>query len=458
MTNPPETKLPAPAGPTRREVLKLAAATAAAGPFFLFSPGASGQQEKTLKIAKWAHFIPEYDTWFEGVLAKEWGRQHGTEVVVSHIPVEEVAARAAAEAAARQGHDLFMFPWPPAQFGPQVIDHNEIYQAVSFRHGSIDRLGHKSTYDPVAKKYFAFADSWMPAPFHYYEDWWRKAGMQLGPLSYGSLRSGGKRLRAELGIPCGLAVTPSLEGNVTLHTLLHGFGAHVLDAAGNVIINKGARTLAALRYVKALVEEAGDPAQLGWKPAEATQAMVARKTSCTVSAISLLRAAERDSAENARRMRLSPPLLGSAGVIAVPHVTNCSVVWKFAANQAGAKQFLVDLIDRSKTVYEQSLGCNFPIYQKTVPDLIVRLENDPRGDPPYKYKELKDALHWTANLGFPGFAHPVAMESWSSFVIPRMFLKVVKGEQSPEDAARSAEAEINHIADQWKSAALANKG
>ena len=439
---------------SRRDFVRLAAATAAAGPLLRFPGGAWAREaeRKTLRIAKWAHFLPEYDRWFEGVLAREWGERHDTEVIVDHIPVEEVAARAAAEAAAGKGHDLFMFPWPPAQYRRHAIDHNEIYQAVSFRHGNVDRLGHKSTFDPGTKQYFAFADSWMPAPLCYFEDSWATVGMPLGPLHYGSLRSGGQRLRAKLGIPCGLALAPSLESNVTLHTLLLGFGGGVLDAQGNVIVNTGARTIAALQYVKALVEDAGSPQQLAWGAGGNVSAMLARKTSCTVNAISLLRAAEAAEPAVAAKIRLSPPLVGSAGVRAVPHVTNCSVVWKFAQNAAGAKQFLTELIDSSKTVYEQSQGCNFPIYQKTVPDLIVRLENDKRSDPPYKYKELKDALHWTANLGFPGFANPVAMEVWNTFVVPRMFVSVVKGELAPEEAARAAEAEVKRIAEKWRQA------
>jgi len=438
---------------SRRNFVKLtgaAAATAAGlGPLFLF-PDRARASQKTLKIAKWAHFLPDYDLWFEGALAQEWGRQHDTKVVVDHIPVERIHAVAAAEVKAGKGHDVFMFPWPPAEFQKHVIDHTEIYQTVAFKFGNLDRLAHKSTFDPKAKKYFAFADSWMPAPLHYFEDYWSEVNMPLGPVHYGSLRSGGQRIRAKLGIPCGLALAPSLESNVTLHTLLYAFRSSVVDAAGNVTIDKNARTVEALKYAKALNADAGTPEALTWGPSGNVRAMLARKTSCTVSAISLLRAAEKDNPAVAKKIRLSPPLLGSAGVLAFPHITNCSVVWNFAENQDGAKQFLADLIDNSKTAYEKSEGCNFPIYQKTVPDLIVRLENDPHGDPPYKYKELKDALHWTRNLGFPGYANPVAMEVFNSFVIPRMFISVVKGKFSPGDAARAAGKEVKRIADKWK--------
>ena len=147
---------------------------------------------------------------------------------------------------------------------------------------------------------------------------------------------------------------------------------------------------------------------------------------------------------------LTPPLKGSNTIVAVPHVTNCSVVWNFAQNQEGAKQFLADLIDNSKNIYEQSQGCNFPFYQKTLPDLIVRLSNDPHADPSWKYQMLKDAGHWTHYLGVPGYPTPAFMEVFNTFVIPRMFLSVVKGERSPADAMDAAAAEVQRIADKWK--------
>jgi len=170
-----------------------------------------------------------------------------------------------------------------------------------------------------------------------------------------------------------------------------------------------------------------------------------------MSAISLLRGVEQKHPDIAKNILVRPPLLGAAGIMATPYVTSCSVIWSFAENKDGAKQFLSDFVDNFRTAYEKSRCCSFPTYQNTVPDLIRRLESD-ASEPPYKYVRLKDALHWTPNLGFPGYATPVAMEAFNTSVIPRMFISVVKGQLSPEDAATAADVEVNRIADKWKRA------
>ena len=97
-----------------------------------------------------------------------------------------------------------------------------------------------------------------------------------------------------------------------------------------------------------------------------------------------------------------------------------------------------------------SAGCNFPIYPKTVPDLVVRLSKDTAADPSYKYVELKDALHWTPNLGVPGFATPAYMEIFNSSLVPRMVQTVLRGEREPADAASIAAGEMQRIAAKWR--------
>ena len=97
---------------TRRSFLKTTSAIAGAAglapaisaPFV--SPALA--QTKSLSIVQWAHFVPEYDTWFDK-FAKDWGEKNKIAVTVDHIPVQNIPARAAAEASAQSGHDLFGF-------------------------------------------------------------------------------------------------------------------------------------------------------------------------------------------------------------------------------------------------------------------------------------------------------------------------------------------------------------
>ena len=436
---------------SRRNFLKLAAGTAAFGPFFHFPVRALASQ-RTLKIAKWAHLLPEFDQWFVNVLAPEWGKQNDTKVTVDVIPAEQIRDRAFAEVKAGKGHDVFIFPWPPAEFCQHVIDHAEIYQAVAPRFGAIQQLAHRSTFNFKTKTYFGFADFWVPSPLHFFEDYWGQIGMPLGPVHYGGLFGGAKKIRDQFGVPCGLAFSPTLEGNVTLHTILYAFRAWIVDGNGNVVFNKNVFAPVALKYLQALYQQSGTPEQLSWSSTGNVRAMLARKTSSSMNGISLLRLAEKENPETAKKIRLQPPLLGrnGMGITALPHVTNCSAIWNFAQNLEGAKKFVGDLADSSRTGYEQSKGCNFPIYPKAVPDLIVRLEKDPKGDPPYKYVELQDALHWTPNLGVPGAATPAYMEIFNSSLVPKMVATVLKGERSPEDAAAAAATEMQRIVDKWK--------
>jgi multiple sugar transport system substrate-binding protein len=433
----------------RRDFIKLAAGATAASPFILSNSARAAQRR--LRIAKWAHFVPEFDVWFENV-ARDWGERQRIKVSVDVIPVEKVAGAAAAEVRAGKGHDVFIFPWSPAEYYQHAIDHGAVYQLVAGKYGAIQQLAHRSTFNLRSGKYFAFADFWMPTPLQFVHDSWAKVGMGLGPLTYTSLRVGGRELREKYGLPLGLAFTPTLEGNVTLHTLLYSHRAWLLDGNSDVLFNKNVFAVQALKFIETLYRESGSPEQLEWGSAGNVQAMLAGKASATSNAINLVRAAEKQDQHLAGEIWLQPPLLGTngMGVTALPHVTNCSVIWNFSRNQDAATQFVADLVDSSRTGYDKSLGCNFPIYPKTVPDLIVKLSNDPRAQPTFKYTALKDALHWTPNLGVPGFATPAYMEVFNSFLIPRMVQSVLKGECSPEDAAARAAAEMQNIATKWQ--------
>src|SRR5437870_2252155 len=72
------------------------------------------QQQKTLKIIQWSHFVPAYDAWFDKY-AKDWGTAKGVAVTVDHIALADLTTRANAEVAAQEGHDLFQFLAPRSE-------------------------------------------------------------------------------------------------------------------------------------------------------------------------------------------------------------------------------------------------------------------------------------------------------------------------------------------------------
>ena len=129
------------------------------------APRYAGKQlAGTLRIMQWSHFVPAYDKWFDGTYVKQWGQRNDTEVIVDHVNLAELPARAAAEVSAQSGHDLFQVLSPPAAFEDQVISHNEIVQEITRKVGKMGRVGYKSTYNPKTKKYFGVPGQLRPRP------------------------------------------------------------------------------------------------------------------------------------------------------------------------------------------------------------------------------------------------------------------------------------------------------
>lgn len=439
-------------GVSRRDFIKIAGAggiaAGALGPAFLFPERAAAQQ-KTLKILQWSHFVPAYDTWFDGTFAKQWGEKHNTNVVVDHINLVDLNTRAASEAQAKKGHDLFMFLSPPAAYESQVIDMTHVYQEVEKKHGKKIDLAHKSTYNPKTKKYYAFSDSYAPDPGNWRLDLWSQVGFPNGPDTYDDLRKGAKAIKEKLGNPCGLGLSQELDTSMAMRALLWSFGGAEQDEAGNVTINSK-NTVEALKYMKALYEESETPEVFTWTPPSNNQAMLAGKVSYVANAISITRQAEREKLPIDKNIMVSRALKGPVRRIAAEHVMDCYVIWEFAENKQGAQQFLIDYIDAFHDGFVAGQFYNFPCFPSVVPNLAKEISNDSRATPPDKYKVLGDVLDWATNVGYPGYASAAIDQAFKSWVIPTMFATVAQGKATPEDAAKTAEAEYKRIFERFK--------
>ena len=436
---------------TRRKFVQVTGGAAAAAGLttgFLFPQRALAQQ-KTLKIVQWSHFVPGYDKWFDGVFTKEWGAKHNTNVVVDHIAIGEINARAAAEVAAKKGHDLFMFLSPPAAYEKQVIDHREIYEEVKTKHGSPIDLAVKSTFNPTTKKFFAFSDSYVPDPGNYRVDLWSQVGYPHGPDTYAQLLDGAAKIKEKIGNPCGLGLSQELDTNMAMRAILWSFGGSEQDAHGNPTLYSK-NTIEAVKYMRDLYKRAETAEVFSWDPSSNNRGILSGKLSYVANAISVTRAAEKDNPEMSKQIQLRPALKGPVRRIAAEHVMDCYVIWDFAENKDGAKQFLVDLINDFETAFKASEFYNFPCFPPTVPNIKTLLANDPKAVPTNKYAVLGDVLTWATNVGYPGFATAAIDEVFNTFVIPTMFAKAARDEMTPDAAVKAADQEVRRIFAKWK--------
>ena len=440
---------------TRREVIRRAATgavvfayggavakTAAAGvPKFRHK-----QLAGTLRIAQWSHFVPAYDTWFDNVYVKNWGRANDTEVIVDHINQADIPARAAAEVAAQSGHDLFWFLAPPAQYEDQVVSHNSIVQEVTRKRGRMAQVAQRSTYNPRTKKYFAFSDNYAPDPFNWRSDKWGELGIR--PNTWNDVLRAAPRLRA-MGNPIGLGMSNEIDSNMFLIALMMCFGGFIQNREQRVTLNSRG-TRAALSFVRALFRQGMSNEVFAWTASSNNQAMVAGRLSAAMNAISITRTAELTNPDLARRISLAPIPAGPNGRLGLEHVMGCYVIWKFARNKPMARKFLVDLEVKYTGAFENSRFYNFPSWPNSVKNIPVRLRRDPNS-PRGKYVVLdRINKNYTYNVGYPGYSNAAIDEVFNKFLIPQMFAEVAQDKRTPADAAREYDRQIRIIFQAWR--------
>ncbi len=238
---------------------------------------------------------------------------------------------------------------------------------------------------------------------------------------------------------------------MALRALLWSFGGAEQDEQGNLTLNSR-ETLEALRFARALYRETMTPEVFTWDPSSNNRMMLAGRGSFIQNAISVTRTAEKENPDIARKIGLAPALAGPVRSLTCEHVMNCYVIWKFAENPDGARQFLVDLADNLPAVFRRSEFYNLPCYPQTVPDLPEELARDSKADPPGKYRILATAVDWSANVGYPGYATAATDEIFNTFLIPTLFARVARDEASPEEGLRAAEDAARRIFERRRSA------
>lgn len=437
---------------SRRRFLKSAGAgagiaaitTAGVSPLFIVRDAIAGDKE--LKIIQWSHFVPAYDKWFDN-FAKEWGRKHGIAVTVDHIPVQNIPARAAAEASAGSGHDLFGFNGSGGahlyrKFFDNVAD---LVHYMEKKYGKVSTIGRQLGYNQDDGSWSAFPDFYINFPGMYQKSLWDDIGML--PDTWENVRKGGAKLKAK-GHPIGMPLGHSNDPNANWRGLLWSFGASIQDPHGKRIVLHSKEAIEAVKFGAALYKEAMTSDVLSWNDSSNNQYIDSGVGSYIINPISAYRTAQKLNKKLADDIYVIEPPKGPVRQM-MGAASEFYGIWKFARNKGAAIAFLKHYAENWPEAFKASSGYNNPCFAGLVPKPMPILSNDPTSTPHDKLAILQNSDQWSAIPGYPGPATPAMDEIYYDFIIPDMMAKAATGQLSPEESVKWAAQRCERIFKKW---------
>ena len=330
----------------------------------------------------------------------------------------------------------------------------DLVEEASRRWGDQLDVCRASSFNPATGKFYAFCPGWVPDPGNFRRSLWEPVGMPDGPMTWDELLEGGAEIMRTQGVQMGLGMSQEIDSNMVLRALMWSFGASVQDENERVVLNSP-ETIEALEYMKRLYENTMTEEVFAWNAASNNQGLVAGSLSYIVNSISAWRTAQETNPDVADDTFFVPALRGPAGAFAAQHVLYNWIIPTHAANPDAAKEFLLHYTENFSAVCYHSKLYDFCAWPERTPQLNDWLTNDPFGAKPAdKLALLTDALDWTVNIGYPGPANTAVGEVFNTFVIPNMFARVARGEQTAQESVEEATREVEAIFERWRAEGL----
>jgi multiple sugar transport system substrate-binding protein len=436
----------APSTLNRRKFLTVAGAGVAGGSLLTMLEARQAPAQikgTTLRILQWSHFIPAYDSWFDGKFAKEWGDKNGVKVRVDHIPHLELPARMAAEFAAGAGHDIIMNGSSilTRLYYKSLADISDIYAQGGKSHGGwIPSAG---PLVEVEGKQYGIPMFYILLPMLYRKDLFDANGLKA-PDTWELARVAARTLKPK-GHPTGIQFSQCADANLNWRSLLFSFGGAEADPSGENILIDSKETREALRFAKALFDEGMTPEVFSWDDASDNRFLASGIGSWIHDAISAYRTTEDTNPDVFKNTHIALEPAGPSGKRVSVSAANVYMIWKFSKNQQAAKEFLTHFMDSGKEGMTQSRGYNMPYLLADAQKPMPVIGADP------KMQILQDFPKIVAFYGYPGpFTTPI-QEVVNLFVLPDMFTRVARG-QNIEDVMKWGVGEYRRIFSKHKRA------
>ena len=341
-----------------------AAACAAPGTASKPTPASSSKSglgsSTQLKVLQWSHFIPAYDTWFDGFV-KDWGAANGITATVDHINTYDLPARIATEVAAGSGHDL-------VEMNAQVLTYlyrKDLVNMDDINSYAQQKLG---TPEPLVPKVAKVQGEWLGWVDFYIailpivnQALAQDAGMDATKLkTWNDYMKLGEAAKAK-GHPAGIPISHCNDSNHNWRAIMYSMGASLAEADGKTLAINKPEFKTFLEFAQEFYTKANTPEVFAWIDSSDNQWLDSGQGVMIHDAISSMRSVEKTNPQLYSNLVLNPPEVGPAHPQGLTVVDpNCYVIYKFSQNKEAAKAFLKHYIDNYHEAFLQSQLYNMP--------------------------------------------------------------------------------------------------
>lgn len=447
----------AASGIGRRAALRAGAGVLAGGALaapVVHAQGAGGR----LALGFWDHWVGAAANDALRAIVNDWAQKNRVEIVLDFITSvgNKNLITIAAEAQARQGHDVLSFPtWEIHAHQRQLEPVDDVMGRLTQKYGGVNE----------ASEYLGkIGGKWLAVPQTVGSQFkgsaaridlmQRHAGIdvqamfpaenRLGPgadqWNWETFLTAAQKCK-DAGFPFALPAGTFTDATDWIGAMFRSYGADLVDAKGNITIRNNDKVRQVMDYAKRLFQHI--PGEMfAADDATNNRALISGRSALIFNPPSAWAVAKRDAPEVARNVWHFPSPMGPAGH-PVPHLPYFYGIWNFSRAKPAAKALLEHLSQTEQVtkLVEASSGYDIPPFASMTEEIKVWQQVEPPRGTVYNYP-VRPHHKATPNVAFAPAPAEIAVQMYNQGIQAKMIARMVQSNEPVDRVLSWATQEV----------------